>query len=114
MLDRARGHVVSTRDPVGGGVHCSLGGLASDFIVTSTLASQAPPAVGRAIAGGLANFLGVETPFPKDFVSYVSVGDGSVNNAHFLTAVNLADYTAFRGCVDSTISRTFRARAPVM
>ena len=40
LLDRARGHVVSSLDPVGGGVHCSLGGGAHDFIVTSTLASQ--------------------------------------------------------------------------
>lgn len=34
--------------------------------------------------------------FPKDAVSYVSVGDGSVNNAHFLTAINLAEYARFR------------------
>jgi TPP-dependent pyruvate/acetoin dehydrogenase alpha subunit len=29
-------------------------------------------------------------------VSYVSVGDGSVNNAHFLTALNLAKYAQHR------------------
>ena len=29
-------------------------------------------------------------------VSFVSVGDGSVNNAHFLSAINLAQYAAFR------------------
>ena len=96
LLDRARGHVVSKFDPVGGGVHCSLGGGAHDFIVTSTLASQGPPAVGRAIGAGLARHLGVETPFPRNFVSFVSCGDGSVNNAHMLAAVNTAEYARFR------------------
>ena len=45
----------------------------------------------------LAHFLDVNTPFPKDFVSYVSVGDGSVNNGHFLSAINLAEYASYRG-----------------
>lgn len=45
LLDRARGHAVSSLDPVAGGVHCSLGGGDYDFMVTSTLASQGPPAV---------------------------------------------------------------------
>jgi hypothetical protein len=45
LLDRARGHAVSGLDPVAGGVHCSLGGSDFDFMVTSTLASQGPPAV---------------------------------------------------------------------
>jgi hypothetical protein len=49
LLDRARGHVVSKLDPVSGGRHCALGGGDYDFFVTSTLASQAPPAVGRAL-----------------------------------------------------------------
>jgi 2-oxoisovalerate dehydrogenase E1 component len=97
LMDRARGHVVSSLDPVGGGVHCSLGGGEFDYIVTSTLASQAPPAVGRALGGGLANFLlKGKGKFASDFVSYVSVGDGSVNNAHFLTAINMAEYASFR------------------
>ena len=30
-------------------------------------------------------------------MSFVSVGDGSVNNAHFLSAVNLAGYARHRG-----------------
>ena len=50
LLERARGFVVSLRDGVTGGVHCSLGGGPRDFLVTSTLASQAPPALGRALA----------------------------------------------------------------
>ena len=49
ILDRARGYTVSTLDPVTGGRHCAIGGGEYDYIVTSTLASQAPPAVGRAI-----------------------------------------------------------------
>jgi 2-oxoisovalerate dehydrogenase E1 component len=71
LLDRARGHVVSMMDPVGGGVHCSLGGGDYDFVVTSTLASQGPPAVGRAMGAALARHLKVDTPFPQGFVSFV-------------------------------------------
>jgi len=97
MLDRARGFCISTLDPVGGGHHCLLGGGPCDFVVTSTLASQAPPAVGRAAGLRLANFLRLESPrLSGDAISYVSVGDGSVNNAHFLSAVNLAEYMQHR------------------
>ena len=101
LLDRARAHVVSASDPVTAGVHCSIGGGPNDFIVTSTLASQCPPALGRALGNQLAHGLpGVakaDLPLPKDAVSFVSVGDGSVNNAHFLSAVNLAGYARHRG-----------------
>ena len=118
LLDRARGHVVSALDPVGGGVHCSLGGDELDFIVTSTLASQGPPAVGRAMGAGLAHHLGVVrltnppprlrpvllcSPFAqpsllgRGSISFVTTGDGSVNNGHFLSAVNMAQYAKHRG-----------------
>jgi 2-oxoisovalerate dehydrogenase E1 component len=97
LLDRARGYVVSASDPVTGGAHCAVGGGASDFIVTSTLASQAPPAVGRALGNSVAHALNVPSAaFPKNFVSYVSLGDGSVNNGHFLSAANLAEYAKHR------------------
>lgn len=96
LLDRARCHVVSASDPVTGGAHCSIRGGPYDFLVTSTLSSQASPAVGRALGNGLAHHLQIESIFPKDFVSFVSVGDGSVNHAHFLAAVNMAEYAAFR------------------
>ena len=49
IMDRARGYTVSSLDPVTGGGHCCLGGGENDFLVTSTLTSQAPPAVGRAL-----------------------------------------------------------------
>mmetsp|Transcript_4897 Transcript_4897/g.10780 ORF Transcript_4897/g.10780 Transcript_4897/m.10780 type:complete len:733 (+) Transcript_4897:19-2217(+) len=92
MMDRARGFTVSSLDPLTGGNHCCIGGP-NDPLVTSTLASQAPPAVGRALGAKLAHMLpDVRPNFPKDMVSYVSVGDGSVNNAHFLAAVNLSEY----------------------
>ena len=55
ILARARGYAVSVHDPVTGGKHCALGGLPNDFIVTSTLASQAPPAVGRALGGSVSS-----------------------------------------------------------
>jgi 2-oxoisovalerate dehydrogenase E1 component len=105
VLDRARGFTCSTLDPVTGGKHCSIGGSSHDFIVTSTLSSQAPPAVGRAIAIAISHNLVKNSKgilkkdmlnFPSDAVSYVSVGDGSVNNGHFLSAINLAKYAQHR------------------
>jgi hypothetical protein len=53
LLDRARGHVVSLHDPISSGGHCLIGGGSHDFLVTSTLASQCPPAVGRAMGSAL-------------------------------------------------------------
>ena len=97
LLDRARAHCVSSLDPVTRAGHCALGGGPHDFLVTSTLASQAPPALGRALGGRLAARLGVTSPLREDGVSYVSVGDGSVNNAHFLSAANMACYAQHRG-----------------
>lgn len=74
-------------------MHCAIGGGPNDFLVTSTLASQAPPALGRALGIGLSHHvMKVDCPFPMDSVSFVSVGDGSVNNAHFLAAINMAEY----------------------
>ena len=98
FLDRARGYVVSSQDPVTGGAHCALGGGKHDFVVTSTLASQATPAVGRAVAPGLMNSLGLGNHCltPPKGLSYCSLGDGSVNNAHFLSAANLAKYYEHR------------------
>lgn len=108
-LSRARGYVCSSLDPVTGGKHCAIGGSAYEFIVTSTLASQAPPAVGRALAIPLSNRLLISSKehgheigkkksmFPSDAISYVSFGEGSVNNAHFLSALNLAKYSQHRG-----------------
>ena len=95
--NRARGYCVSRQDPVTGGAHCALGGGSHDFLVTSTLASQASPALGRALGGVLANHLSLPCSFPKDFVSFFSLGDGSVNNGHFLSANNLSEFAAFRG-----------------
>lgn len=97
MLDRARAHVVSSLDPVTGGAHCAIGGGPYDFLVTSTLASQAPPAVGRALGSGLAHTLRVPCLLSRDSISIVTVGDGSINHAHFLSAVNMAEYATHRG-----------------
>ena len=97
-LDRARGFTCSTLDPITGGKHCSIGGGPFDYLVTSTLASQAPPAVGRALGIALSNHLlgDGKAPYSRDAISYVSLGDGSVNNAHFLAALNLSKYAAHR------------------
>lgn len=96
-LDRARGFVCSVNDPITGGKHCSIGGSRFDFLVTSTLASQAPPAVGRALGISLSNkLIGKDALMPLDSLSYISVGDGSINNGHFLSALNMAKYAANR------------------
>jgi TPP-dependent pyruvate/acetoin dehydrogenase alpha subunit len=82
ILDRARAYVVSKHDPVTGGVHCALGSTLkkNDFVVTSTLASQCPPAVGRALGFSLANKLLKEKDDKgsKRPISFVSIGDGYV------------------------------------
>lgn len=94
------GYVCSIKDPVTGGKHCCIGSIYPnrEFIVTSTLASQAPGAVGRALAIPLASkLLGSQSNFASSAISYVSVGDGSINNAHFLSAINFAKYCEFRG-----------------
>jgi TPP-dependent pyruvate/acetoin dehydrogenase alpha subunit len=94
-------------------VHCAIGsaklpigeqernhGLGSgDYVVTSTLASQCPPAVGRALGFSLAEVLrtcsDTDKPATKP-ISFVTVGDGSIHNAHFLSAFNLARHARFR------------------
>ena len=100
LLDRARGYTVSKMDPVTGGVHCSIGSHqgAKDYLVTSTLASQCTPAVGRALGYSLASkqqVPGRKTP-GKRAVSFVSVGDGSVHNHHFWSAYHLARHAKHR------------------
>ena len=97
LLDRARAYTCSSLDPVTRGRHCSIGGGPNEFLVTSTLASQCPPAVGRALGIPLSHALKVSDPaFDKNSISYVTLGDGSTNNAHFLSAVNLSKYAAFK------------------
>ena len=85
LLARARGFTVSRNDPVTGGVHCSIGGGPQDYIVTSTLASQCPAAVGRALGYSLAS-----KKEKRRKISFVTVGDGSIHNHHFLSSWNLA------------------------
>jgi 2-oxoisovalerate dehydrogenase E1 component len=115
LLDRARGYATSTTDPVTGGVHCSLGAdPAHDFLVTSTLASQGPQAVGRALA---IEHLPSERWAP-DAISFVSCGDGSINNSEWLSAVNAAEFIASRrracpvlfGISDNGLSISFKTR----
>jgi len=77
ILNRARAYVVSKKDPVTGGVHCALGGSKNDYVVTSTLASQCPPAVGRALGFSLAAKLHDRRNNARP-ISFVSIGDGCV------------------------------------
>ncbi|CAB9498379.1 oxoisovalerate dehydrogenase subunit beta [Seminavis robusta] len=109
LLDRARGYTVSKHDPVTGGVHCSIGshteGLGRDYVVTSTLASQCPSAVGRALGYSLAakqKVLQQATNRNKP-VSFVSVGDGSVHNHHFWSSFHLARHARHRNIQCPTV-----------
>jgi 2-oxoisovalerate dehydrogenase E1 component len=107
LLDRARGYAVSRYDPVTSGVHCSLGSshhssdaspmVGGDFIVTSTLASQCSPAVGRALAYAMVPNGSHHAESGRRPVSFVTVGDGSVHNAHFWSAFHLARHARHRG-----------------
>lgn len=86
LLDRARGYTVSRFDPVTGGVHCAIGSSdKGDYVVTSTLASQCPAAVGRALGFAFAKTERHHRP-----LSLVTVGDGSVHNHHFWASYHLA------------------------
>lgn len=93
LLARARGYTVSRNDPITGGVHCSIGGGANEFVVTSTLSSQCPSAVGRALGYSL---LPESVRQQRHFepqtkpVSFVTIGDGSLHNHHFLSSYTLA------------------------
>jgi pyruvate/2-oxoglutarate/acetoin dehydrogenase E1 component/TPP-dependent pyruvate/acetoin dehydrogenase alpha subunit len=98
LLARARGYTVSRNDPVTGGVHCSIGGGENDFIVTSTLASQCPGAVGRALGYALArkqqlkldNHNNAYSESKSRPVSFCTLGDGSIHNHHFTSSWTLA------------------------
>jgi len=98
LLGRARAHAVSSLDPVTRGGHCALGGCEGDVLVTSTLASQCPPAVGRALGGALARWKAPQAAkFGAGAVHFVTLGSGSLSNGHFLSAVNLARHAAKEG-----------------
>lgn len=98
-------------------VHCAIGSArgthatntagGGDYVVTSTLASQCPPAVGRALGFSLARSLDAGDDGDDDEniadgrnaarpISFVTLGDGSVHNAHFLSAFNLAAHARYR------------------
>jgi len=105
LLDRARGYTVSRHDPVTGGVHCSIGSSSTppseDYIVTSTLASQCPAAVGRALGYALLKDNNNDnkphrTAQHPRAVSMVTLGDGSVHNHHFWSAFHLARHARHR------------------
>jgi 2-oxoisovalerate dehydrogenase E1 component len=118
LLGRARGYTVSKYDPVTGGVHCSIGSGSSsgsssgnsnsnsnstnEYVVSSTLASQCPSAIGRALGYSLLpkkkkksnskqknSSSNQSTSNP---ISFVTLGDGSIHNSHFLSSVTLAKH----------------------
>lgn len=94
-------------------MHCAIGSAklptgeqdnrhvlgSGDYVVTSTLASQCPPAVGRALGFSIAESLRKCDDMDRNSIksiSFVTIGDGSVHNAHFLSAFNLARHARFR------------------
>lgn len=85
LLDRAYGYTVSKLDPISKGRHCLLGGHQNDFLTTSTLASQVPSALGRALAA------------PSNGISMVTLGDGSINHSHFLASLNSSAHFSYLG-----------------
>lgn len=107
LLDRARGYTVSKLDPVTGGVHCSIGSHSTtrgrDYLVTSTLASQCPSAVGRALGYSLAGQQTVGRNYKPKSVSFVTLGDGSVHNGHFHSAFHLARHARHRSIQCPTV-----------
>ena len=119
LKDRARGYTVSRHDPVTGGVHCSIGSTSGhDFLVTSTLASQCPPAVGRALGYAMMQPIGSKRP-----LSFVTIGDGSAHHSHFWSAFHLARHARHKrmkcpvvfGISDNGLSISYVAkRAGVM
>jgi 2-oxoisovalerate dehydrogenase E1 component len=122
LLGRARGYAVSREDPVTGGVHCSIGGAANEYLVTSTLSSQCPPAVGRALGYALAEDDSVEQKRQKSkedkAISFVTIGDGSLHNHHFLSSLTLARHAKHLqvkcpvvfGISDNGISISYRTK----
>jgi 2-oxoisovalerate dehydrogenase E1 component len=114
LKDRARGYVVSRHDPVTGGVHCSIGSRSGhDYIVTSTLASQCPPAVGRALGYAISPN---NSQSNQRQISYVTIGDGSAHHSHFWSAFHLARHARHKrikcptvfGISDNGLSISYR------
>lgn len=126
VLDRARGYTVSKNDPVTGGVHCSIGsgpdedGNCNDYLVTSTLASQCPPAVGRALGYSLQRkLLGVVKGHRSQRpVSFVTLGDGSFHHGYFWSSYQLARHACHMnkpcpvvfGVADNGISISYKTK----
>jgi len=99
LLGRARGYVVSKHDPVTGGVHCCIGGGENEYVVSSTLASQCPSAVGRALGYSLRDAMAEqrkESEAKDRPISFVTIGDGSLHNHHFLSSITLAKHARHR------------------
>ena len=111
LLGRARGYTVSKYDPITGGVHCSIGAPGSnydsnEYIVSSTLASQCPSAIGRALGYSL-NLPNNQNQNQRSSksskrsennspISFVTLGDGSIHNSHFLSSVTLAKHARYQ------------------
>jgi 2-oxoisovalerate dehydrogenase E1 component len=90
--------VASADDPIAQGRHKVWGSRPLWVLPqTSTIASHLPKAVGAAFAIERARRLGLPLGVPADSIAYCSFGDGSVNHATALAAINAARYSHRRG-----------------
>src|SRR5437764_4783192 len=118
IRDVLRGLVASAEEPIAGGRHKVFGHPDLQIIpVTSTIASHLPRAVGLGFAVERGRRLGAEVLWPSDAVAVCSFGDGSVNHASAVAALNTAGWCDHSGlripvlfvCEDNGIGLSVRS-----
>src|SRR5438874_4347177 len=118
IRDVLRGLVASAEEPIAGGRHKVFGHPDLQIIpVTSTIASHLPRAVGLGFAVERGRRLGAEVAWPADAIAVCSFGDGSVNHASAVAALNTAGWCDHSGlripvlfvCEDNGIGLSVRS-----
>src|SRR5947207_6226766 len=118
IRDVLRGLVASAAEPIAGGRHKVFGHPDLQIIpVTSTIASHLPRAVGLGFAVERGRRQGAEVVWPSDAVAVCSFGDGSVNHASAVAALNTAGWCDHSGlripvlfvCEDNGIGLSVRS-----
>ncbi len=118
IRDVLRGLVASAEEPIAGGRHKVFGHPDLQIIpITSTIASHLPRAVGLGFAVERGRRLGAEIVWPSDAVAICSFGDGSINHATAVAALNTAGWCDHSGlripvlfvCEDNGIGLSVRS-----
>ncbi|MEE9451620.1 MAG: thiamine pyrophosphate-dependent enzyme [Gammaproteobacteria bacterium] len=87
--------VASSKDPIAAGRHKVFGSVELNVPPqTSTIASQAPKAIGAALSLPRAHELNVKHNLAADGVVLCSIGDASLNHASMQAALNAAQWIA--------------------